>query len=50
MPPVPNLYDPLKIEQVDNLLGRINMDNTAISMASNDLNLIRKLKATIEYQ
>ena len=51
LPPVPNLYTDMDKTQTDHYLSKvINMDNQFIKLATNDVELIKNMKATIEYQ
>lgn len=50
LPARPNLLFDLDMDQVDQLMSRVSMDNTFLRMATADLDLIAKMKQTIEYQ
>ena len=48
---MPNLYTDMDKTQTDHYLSKvINMDNQFIKLATDDVELIKNMKATIEYQ
>ena len=44
-----SLASPLDEQQIDELLNRVNMNSTFLSLATNDQSLINMLKETILY-
>lgn len=51
MPPSePNLYTSMNSLQVSNLLSKVNMKNSFLKLATEDIDLINRMKYTIEYQ
>lgn len=50
LPERPNLLFDLEMPQIEQLMSRVGMDNTFLRMATQDFELIARMKATIIYQ